>query len=86
MAKHVGVPKPKNSIALRVQPSLAQPIASSFSVIGVLTPVKLDDEAVFVTRKVDNERTNRDLATKAQSIETMGTQLDPKDAFSIGHF
>jgi hypothetical protein len=86
MTKHVGVPKPKNSIALRIQPSLAHLVMSSFPIIGVLTSVKLGDETVLVAHKVDNERADRNLATKAQSIEAMGKQLGPKDTFSVRHF
>jgi hypothetical protein len=86
MTKHIGVPKPKNSIALRIQPSLAHLIMPSFRIIGVLTSVKLDDETVLVAHKVDDERTDRSLATKAQSIEAVGTKLCPKDAFSVRHF
>jgi hypothetical protein len=36
----------------------------SFSIGGVLTSVKLDDKSVFVAHEVDNERADRNLATK----------------------
>jgi len=55
------------------------------SVIGVLPPVKLDDETMFVAHEVDNERAHRNLATKTQPFEAMGAQLDPKGTFGIGH-
>jgi hypothetical protein len=85
MAQNVGIPESKDAIALRVQPSLSHLIMPSFPIRGVLTSVKLDDESVFLTHEVDNECSDRNLATKTQSIEAMGAQLGPKDAFSVSH-
>ena len=55
MAQNVGIPESKDAIALRVQPSLSHLIMPSFSIRGVLTSVKLDDESAFVAHEVDNE-------------------------------
>jgi hypothetical protein len=55
MAQNVGIPESKDAIALRVQPSLSHLIMPSFSIRGVLTSVKLDDESAFVAHEIDNE-------------------------------
>jgi hypothetical protein len=68
MAQNVGIPESKDAIALCVQPGLSHLIMPSFSIRGVLTTVKLNDESVFVAHEVDNEWADRNLATKTHSI------------------
>jgi hypothetical protein len=85
MAQNVGIPESKDAIALCVQPGLSHLIMVSFPIRGVLTAIKLDDESAFVAHEVDNVRADRNLATKTESIEAMGAELGPEDAFGVSH-
>jgi hypothetical protein len=68
MAQNIRIPEPKYTIALRVQPLFSLLIAPGFAVAGMLASVKFDDETMFMTHEVDDERAYRNLATKTQPV------------------
>jgi len=51
----------------------------------MLPAIDFNDEALFVARKINDERSDWRLPPKAQSIEPMSPQSRPKPALSISH-
>ena len=74
MKEHIGVPKPKKTVAFRVQPLLSPDVVANFLIIAMLAAVELDHEPMLVTHEVDDERADGHLATKTETVHAMGAQ------------
>jgi hypothetical protein len=81
--QYVRIPESKHPISFRGQPPIAFDVSVGFS---VLAAINLDDKAVLVTSKVNDEWSDWRLSPKAQSAETMRTKCRPQAPFSICHF
>jgi hypothetical protein len=86
MKEHIGVPRPKKTVAFRVQPLLSPDVVASFLIIAMLAAVELDHEPMLVTHEVDDERADGHLATKTETVQAMGAQAGPKNPFGVSHF
>ena len=68
VAQHVVIPKTKNPVALRLEPSIAINVAR---ILGVLSAIDFDDDAPLVADEVDDEAADQRLSPEAEAIETM---------------
>jgi len=76
------IPKAKNPITLRIEPSIALNVPC---VLGMLPTIDLDNETSFVTDEVDDEAADQRLAPETQAIEAMRSQRGPKTVLGIRH-
>jgi hypothetical protein len=51
----------------------------------VLPSVDLDDEPILLRYKIDDERADRHLPSKAQAHQTMSAEHEPQAALGICH-
>jgi hypothetical protein len=52
--------------------------------VSMLTAIDFDDEAMFVTHKISDERPDRRLAPKADAFQSMRAKRRPKVPFCFG--
>ena len=82
VAKHLMVPEPQNLIALLHQERLTTRV---LPLLGcVLSPVQLDDEAVFEAHEIDDESPKRTLAAELEPRKLALAQAVPQHALRIG--
>jgi hypothetical protein len=82
IAQHIGIPESKNAIPLRLKPTIAFGVAK---VLGVLPTIDFDDQTPLVANEVDDETSDRNLATEAQPGLPVRAQRGPETKLGIGH-
>jgi hypothetical protein len=63
--QHIGIPEPRDAIALRLEPAIARRIAASF---GMVAAIDLNDQTLVVAHKINNVSANWRLTAEAQAI------------------
>jgi hypothetical protein len=81
VSQHVVIPETQHAIALCRQIGIALFVVKSFR---VLAAIHFDNQAMFATNKVHNERTNGFLADEFQSSDLACAQSLPEVLFGVG--
>jgi hypothetical protein len=77
---HLVIPNAQNPPTFRLEKTVPPPIARA---IGVLSPIKLDDEAMLDRSKIGDKRTERHLSTKLDATETSIAKQSPHDLLGL---
>ena len=80
IAQDVGVPEPKDTIALFPEPGVSRRIMRGLRAVGMMTAVELDDKTRFKTRKVRVIGTEPVLAPEFPSVIALQSQMTPQGA------
>ncbi len=80
--QHVVVPEPQNPVVVVGKPFVTNYVPQ---VIGMLSSIDFNDEAVFATNQVDRVETNRLLSNELKSIQPTRSELIPERSFSLRH-
>jgi hypothetical protein len=79
---HVGVPEPKDAIAVRSQDRIAPRIVRR--VIDVLAAIELDNHLSLDTHEVADVGADRPLAPELEIADLATAKLAPEQAFGVG--
>ena len=83
IAQDIRTPETENAVAFRLEPSITLDITFA---LGMLSAIDFDDQTSVMTNEIDNEASDRSLASKSQSVQPMSAQRRPKTLLSVGHF
>ena len=75
------IPKSKDQKTGIIQNS--GPTRFTLDVLGVLTAVNLNNQLRFLTEKIRDKSSDRDLSAKLQAAKTPATNMEPKFQFGI---
>ena len=82
VGKHVGIPEPQEAKAGAFKISRAASIVGG--PITVLAAIDLNDQARIAAQKVENVRTEGDLALPGHAVEATRAQRVPEVGFGVG--
>jgi hypothetical protein len=82
IGKHVVVPESGNPKAVFREPSVAFQVSSW---LGMLTAVDFYDQSRFEAEEVGDVRSDRDLTSKLECLESAISQCKPELSFGVGH-
>ena len=81
---HFVIVEAKNTIALRFQKAFTPLVALDLSGFEMLAAIDLYNQNSVVTYEVDNERSDRHLASKVRALQSTRTDGVPNDPFRVG--
>ena len=80
--EHIIIPEAQHSIPFTLKPTIA--VAVAFT-LQMLTAIDFDDQHRFQARKVDNVRSDRDLAAKSPICKLAPAQSIPETLLRVRH-